>query len=344
MPPSAESNSGTLTLSHANQQVMHMADALASEASAPASADDRVEDFAEFLDQLEDEEILQNETGEPGEDDQAQAAEPGDPAITPPISWGNDAKELFAQLSPDLQAKVAEREAQRERALQAATTNAADAKRHAFVEANASFADQQRLYAAHLEQIAARFAPQRPDPALLAQDPQAFYELQALYENEAAQHHALTQQAAQAEAEARQRDAIAHHHALQQDHAALGAHLGDDWNDVSRRRELLTGLEQVGAELGYSMELMGQANATDILALKAAAEWKAKAERYDAIQASKPGAVRAARNAPRVAKPGVTPTRAEQSARGRDAAWARAKAERSGDAYAAVLDSMGISL
>lgn len=320
-----------------------------ADASAPASSDDRIEEFAEFLDQLEDERddetAIQNETGhEPGEDDQIQAAEPGEPAIAPPVSWDNDAKDLFAQLPPDLQAKVNEREAQRERALQSATTAAAEAKREAFVEANASFADQQRFYAAHLEQIAARFAPQRPDPALLAQDPQAFYELQALYEHEIGQHQALTQQSAQAQAEAQQRDAIARHHELIQDHATLGTHLGEDWTDAARRRDLLTGLEQVGAELGYSTALMREASATDILALKAVADWKAKAQKYDALQAGKPGAIRAARNAPRMARPGVTPTRAEQSARGKDAAWARAKAERSGDAYAAVLDSMGIAL
>lgn len=323
-----------------------MADSHAAEAQAPASADTRVENFADFLDQLEDDETISpNEAGsEPGEDDQAAAAEPGDPAIAPPISWDNDAKDLFAQLPADLQAKVADREAQRERALQSATTAAAEAKRNAFVEANATFAEQQRLYAAHLQQIAAQNAPQRPDPALLAEDPQAFYELQALYEHEAAQHHNLTRQAAQAQAEAQQREAIRRHHELAQDHAVLSEQFGEDWTDVSRRREMLTGLEQVGADLGYSRELMGQANATDILALKAVADWKAKAQLYDAIQAGKPGAVRAARNAPRMAKPGVTPTRAEQSARGRDAAWACAKAERSGDAYAAVLDSMGIIL
>ncbi|WP_162875516.1 hypothetical protein [Sphingomonas crusticola] len=204
-----------------------------AEASAPASADDRVEDFAEFLDQLEDEredEISSNETGqEPGENEQDQAAEPGDPAIAPPISWDSDAKDLFEQLPPDLQTKVAEREAQRERALQSATMAAAEAKRNAMAEANAAFAEQQRLYAAHLEQIAANYSPQRPDPALLAEDPQAFYQLQAIYESEASQHHALTQRAQQAQAEANQRDIINHHHALAQDHAALGAQLGEDW-------------------------------------------------------------------------------------------------------------------
>lgn len=317
-------------------------------AEAPASADERVEEFAEFLDRIEEDEaddIHQNETGDaPGEDDQEQAAEPGDPAIAPPISWDSEAKELFEQLPPDLQNKVAAREAQRERALQSASTEAAEMKRHALIEANAAVAEQQRAYAAQLDEIAGYYAPQRPDPALLAEDPQAFYQLQAMFESQAADHQALTQRALEVQAEASQREAINHHYALAQDHALLGAHLGEDWTDVSRRQALLTDLEQVGATLGYSMELMGQANATDILALKAAAEWKAKADRYDALQSGKPAAVRAARAAPRAARPGVTPTRAEQSARGREAAWARAKAERSGDAYAAVLDSMGITL
>ncbi|HWI84788.1 MAG TPA: thiamine phosphate synthase [Sphingomonas sp.] len=326
--------------------------------SAPASSDDRAEDFALFLDQLEkqDDDIYSSDApgdeaapGDPDAADQDEASrdaagEPGETAITAPISWGDDAKALFEQLPPELQSTVAAREAQRERALQQATTDAADARRNAMAEASASFAEQQRHYAAHLERLAAALAPERPDPALLAEDPQAFYELQALYDAQLAEHQALTQQARHAAAEAQQRDAIARSHELAQDHAALGAHLGEDWTDISRRRALLTDLEQIGASLGYSMENMGRANATDILALKAAADWKAKADRYDALQSNRMTAVAAARGAPRVAKPGVSPTRAEQSARGRDAAWARAKAERSGDAYAALLDSMGIVL
>ena len=179
---------------------------------------------------------------------------------------------------------------------------------------------------------------------LLTQDPQTFYRLQAQYESQVAQAEAMAQAAALAEIEAEQRDALSRHHELAQDHAALAAELGEDWTDASRRRALLTDLEGVGAALGYSMELMGQANATDILALKAAAEWKAKADRYDQLQSNRTSAVRAARNAPRVARPGAAPNRAEQSARGRDAAWARAKTERSGEAYAAMLDSIGIKL
>ena len=304
-----------------------MALPLPAETEVPASADDRVEAFAEFLDRQEEQDLSEGMSPEdedasdmPDADAREQGDEPDDPAIAPPVSWDNDAKVLFEQLPPELQEKVAAREAQRERAIQEATTAAAEARRNAAAEANAEFADQQRLYAAHLAELANQMAPQRPDPVLLTQDPQTFYRLQAQYESQVAQAEAMAQA------------------------AALAAELGEDWTDASRRRALLTDLEGVGAALGYSMELMGQANATDILALKAAAEWKAKADRYDQLQSNRTSAVRAARNAPRVARPGTAPNRAEQSARGRDAAWARAKTERSGEAYAAMLDSIGIKL
>lgn len=317
----------------------------------PASSDERVEDFAQFLEELEDQDsaagALPAEEGaaDPSDAHVPEGAdEPDQPAIVPPVSWGQDAAELFEQLPPELQEKVAAREAQRERAVQTATTAAAEARRNAAAEANALFADQQRLYAQHLEYLALQMAPERPDPGLLAVDPQGFYRQQAEYEGLLAQRQAMAEAAALAEAEAQERDAIAQHHELSQDHAALAQALGEEWTDATQRQAMLTDLEAVGAELGYSMAMMGQANATDILALKAAATWKAKAEKYDALQAGRAQAVKAARAAPRVAKPGTSPDRAERSALGRDAAWARAKAERSGEAYAAMLDQMGITL
>lgn len=317
----------------------------------PASSDDRVEDFAQFLDELEDDQDSagalpadQDAPDPSGTNAPEEADEPDGPAIVPPVSWGQDAAELFEQLPPELQEKVAAREAQRERAVQTATTAAADARRNAVADANALFADQQRLYAQHLENLALQMMPERPDPGLLAVDPQGFYRQQAAYEGQLAQRQAMAQAAAQADAEAEARDALARHHELSQDHAALAQTLGEEWTDATRRQAMLTGLEAVGAELGYSMGLMGQANATDILALRAAAGWKAKAEKYDALQAGRSNAVKAARAAPRVAKPGASPGRADRTARSRDAAWARAKAERSGEAYAAMLDQMGITL
>jgi chemotaxis protein histidine kinase CheA len=196
-------------------------------------------------------------------DENSEAPEP----IAAPVSWDKDAKEAFAQLPRELQATVAEREAQRDKAIQSATTEAANAKRNALAEANAMFADQQRQYAQHLEQLAAQNAPQRPDPALAAQDPGAYVQGLAYFEAHNAQHQELMQQAAHAKNEATRREAITRQHEIAKDQEALATALGDDWTDTGKRQALLTSLQEVGATLGYPVELMGQANATDILAL-----------------------------------------------------------------------------
>ena len=341
-----------------------MAHQQAAEASsAPANRGEAVEAVLDSIteqflggDEPEEEENEIPEGDEPeGDEDEADEADSEETdeedseapePIAPPISWDSDAKEAFAQLPRELQEVVATREAQRDKAIQTATTEAANAKRNAVAEANAAFADYQRQYASHLEQIASQYAPQPPDPALAAQDPGRYIALKAQFDADYAQYHAVIQQSAQARSEAEQRDALTRQHEIAKDQEVLASQLGDDWTDMSRRKELLTSLETVGAELGYPMDLMSQANATDILALKAAAEWKAKAEKYDALQKNKMAAVRAAKDAPRVSKPGTAPTRAEKSSRQRDVAWADVKASRgkNGDANAAYLESIGIKL
>jgi len=279
---------------------------------------------------------------ETNDEDDGEAPEP----IAAPVSWDKDAKEVFEQLPRELQATVAEREAQRDKAIQSATTEAANAKRNAVAEANALFAEQQRQYASHLEQLAARQAPQAPDPNLAFTDPSAYVQQQALYQHQNAQHQEMVQQAMQVRQEADQRDTITRQHEIQQDHMILSEKLGDDWTDTSKRKALLTSLEEVGALLGYAPEIQGQANATDILALRQASEWKAKAEKYDKLQGTRMEAVRANIGKPRVNKPGTASTRAERTGRGQDAAFDRLKQSRGkdGDAAAAFLESAGIKL
>ena len=333
------------------------------EASTPISADALTDFIADqFLggaDPVEDNEDNPNPEDENSEGDDPDNGddnpddpenpdekedEPEAPAIAPPISWDKDAKELFAQLPSDLQAKVVEREAQREKAIQTATTEAATAKRNAAAEAQAQLAAHQRQYAQELEQIAARLAPQRPDPALAYSDPAAYVQAQAYFESANAQHQQWLQQADAVKAEAQERDNFALQHALAQDNQILSEKLGDDWTDATKRMALLTGLTEAGAVLGYDPQRIAQADAKDLLALKTAADWKSKAEKYDLLMASRTEAVRTAQTAPRVAKPGTGTGKAERGSQKRDAAWQRAKTERSGDAYAAVLENMGINL
>jgi hypothetical protein len=278
------------------------------------------------------------------EDEEDEEAQPE--PIPAPVSWDKDAKEAFEQLPRELQATVAEREAQRDKAIQSATTEAANAKRNAVAEANALFADQQRQYASHLEQIAAQLAPQAPDPTLAVTDPTAYVQQLAYFQSQDAQHRQMVQQAEQAKSEAAQRETITRQHELQQEHTILSEKLGDDWTDTGKRKALLTSLEEVGALLGYAPEIQGQANATDILALKAAADWKAKADKYDKLQGTRMAAVRAAKDAPRVSKPGTAATRGERTARTRETAWANVKSSngKNGDAAAAFLEGIGVKL
>lgn len=315
---------------------------VAEASEAPANSGNAIEDFADFLEgtgELDEEEEVSPEEGDTPEDEsegetaEDEGEEPAGPAIDPPVSWAADAKELFSQLPPELQQQVAERETQRERFIQQKASEASEAKRTAAMEAERATAELQRQYATQLEQYASLLEPQRPDPALLRQDPVAFYQLQAEYEAGIAQRQQMMQRAtlAQQEAMARQQQA----EALQtQAEVAKLAQAIPEWADPAKRAALLTEYESVGAELGYGSELMAQATADDILALRKAAEWKSKAAKYDALQKTKMEVVRSAKALPKVSKPGVAPTRGEISQSRAQAAWQNVKAAKSKDAQA----------
>lgn len=332
-----------------------------TEASPPPSSGDRVEDFAEFLDRMDEtpEEEKEDEIpeGDEPEGDEAEAGDEPDeapeddgdeadesPPIDPPVSWDGDAKEAFKQLPPELQKVVVEREAQRDRALQQKTTEASEAKRNAAIEASQWAAEQQRQYASQLEQYAALFVPEQPDPTLASSDPQAYIEQLAYYNAGLAQYQQMMQQAATAKQEADTRDANTRQARMQRDEEALARALGDDWTDPTKRQALLTDLNTVGAELGYRPEVLATADAEDVLALRTALEWKRDAIKYRKLQKDKMAHVRAAKDLPRVSKPGTSASRTERSARSADAAWQRAKQSRSGADFAAVLENMGVKL
>lgn len=329
----------------------------ATEASAPpTNSGEAVEDFADFLDTIPDEEQDEDETA-PQEGDEPDALtsddleealegdEPEAPAIDPPVSWGTDAKELFAQLPPELQTQVAEREAQREKLIQAKTTEAAEAKRSARTEAEAAFGERQRQYANEIEFFASRMMPQAPDPALANHDPVAFIRQNAQYQAGLTQYQQMMQRADVATREAQQRDHEAAQESLRAEEVWLAQQL-PEWNDPAKRQALLTDIGSVGAELGYDVDSLNQANAMDILALKKATEWKADAERYRALQKGKMEKVRAAKTLPRAVRPGVAPTRGEIDTTRSQNAWknvtgARSK-EAQSDAFATYLETAGL--
>lgn len=294
------------------------------EAEAPLAAGSSVEArLGQYLGGEDENELQPGEDDEPAEgeeDDEADGdgpeaeanpededGEPEAPAIDAPVSWGQDAKELFAQLPPALQTQVAEREAQREKFIQAKATEAADARRNAERDALSQVANINRQYAEQLDQYAQLLVPQAPDINLLrgTDDDRAYYfELKAVYDASIAQHQQLAQQSAAARQQADQLEAARRQDEIEQGQRILAERI-EGWDNPETRAGLIAGIVSAGEALGYTREALNNADAADILALKTASEWKAKAEKYDALQKQKMATVRAAKELPKSARPGT---------------------------------------
>jgi hypothetical protein len=281
----------------------------------------------------------QAEAGDELEDDPESEAQDDDlPPIAPPVSWDDEAKEVFKALPREAQEIVQKREAEREKFVQSKSQEAAQARAAATQQAQADLAQISASYAQQLQQVAASLQAEEPDPMLQVTDPIAYAQQMRTYRQaEAQRNHAqqmATQHAQQAQALAYQ--AEQQHNAEQ--HRIIVENF-PEYADPTTGPALQRSLTAVAKELGYPDELIGQARASDILAMRTAAEWKAKAEKYDALQRTKMEKVRSAKGKPPVsAKPGMA--QAPGAARQQQYAADR-EAMRSGDTRATqrVVDS-----
>jgi hypothetical protein len=253
----------------------------------------------------EGEEGEQPEVAEEAEDETELEAEADDlPPIEAPVSWDAEAKAVFASLPREAQEIVNKREAERERFVQQKSQEAVRAKQETEQAAIQQLAQIEHGYAQQFEQLASQLAPQRPNPDLLRYDPQAFYAQQADYESAVAQQQQLQQQAHHYAQQASLREQRAEQARMAQEHALIVEQFPeylDPTNGTKLRQELST----VARELGYPPELIEQARAPDILAMRTAAQWKAKADKLDRLEAKKMEKVRAAKDLPKVATPGA---------------------------------------
>jgi hypothetical protein len=143
---------------------------------------------------------------EPEGEEEDKADEPEAPAIKPPVSWDAEAQAEFAQLPPVLQAKIAEREAQREKGVSQAMEQAAAARR----AAEAKVADITRQVSEELTTLTERTQAVLADRwegidwvALAQADPLEYTQLKAQYEAETAHAQRLAVAQRQAEQQAR---------------------------------------------------------------------------------------------------------------------------------------------
>jgi hypothetical protein len=255
---------------------------------------------------------LTNDLPEEGAEDAEEAAnseeaddddEPDASPIQPPASWTAEEQEEFSRLPRALQQTLTRREAQREKVVQARAREVSQARSQAEGEARAATQQLQDTYAAQLQALLPAI-PERPSYQLQADDPRAFGAQMDAYEGAVAQHQwaqqqlqALQQDRATAEQAARAQD-------VQREAAALRETL-PEWFDEAEGPKLHKRAESIASVLGYSAEQLNDATANEIAALVTAAEWKAKADKLDALMAKKMETVRAAKGMPRVSKPGV---------------------------------------
>lgn len=264
----------------------------------------------------EPEPVLQPEAQSEAElapEPKADDPDPADPApehdlppVPAPSSWKAEEQEAFKALPRPLQETIQRRETQREQFVQQKAQEATRARQQ--LEAQAR--DEVMQIHAQAEQALERFVgtqePRRPDPALLRgteEDRADYYAQLGEFEAQSAQRREAQQQMAR---HRQQREAQEQHLSAQDraEQAAILQQKFPEYLDPARMPDLSRELSAIGTALGYPPELMAEARAQDILALRQASDWKAKADKYDAIQREKMARVREAKQLTPVARPG----------------------------------------
>lgn len=252
--------------------------------------------------------------GAEDEDDEgADGADAGEGAaaaesIEAPHSWSKEDKAIFAKLDPAAQSVVLRRETERDNFVKQKAFEASQTRQQVETQAREVIAKLYDDQVQKLQVYAQQILPPPPDRNLLySNDPNEVFQYHRqkdAYDAAADQQRELHQQIANAQAQANS----AREQSQQAERASDAQRLKEqlpDWFDPSSGPKLQTELQSIGAELGYPAELMAEASSTDIIALKKASEWKAKAAKYDALMSKKMSAVSRARQLPKItARPG----------------------------------------
>jgi len=285
------------------------------------SLDDR---FAAFAAELDDDKRKQPDQpeGEEAEDlpleaegDEAELPEGEDtgdepeaeqaPAIKPPASWTAEEKAAFAELPRHLQETVSRREAERDKALYAKTQEAARVRGEVEQQAIAELQTYAQRQVQNLQALSGILPqiPERPPASLQLTDPIAWAEQSDYHDWAVAQHQAVQQQMIEAQAIA-ERSQQEHAQRLYAHNVAILQAEFPEYLDPVQGVQHRTALGNLATELGFSQDDLAEPTARDITALRKVADWKAKADKFDKLMTSRMEGVRAAKNAPKVSRPG----------------------------------------
>lgn len=237
--------------------------------------------------------------------------------VKPPVSWSKEDIELFNKLPREQQEVIARREGERDKFVREAGRKAKETEVAVSNQAREVIAQQAELHSIALQTYAQQLVASPPDQSLLytgdPNDVLTYQRQDAAYRVSASQQHQLQQAIAESQRQALLAREQAQSFTLQAESERLREQL-PEWFDPSEGQKLRENLQTVATELGYTPELMSQANAGDILALKTASEWKAKASKYDALMKARMTTVRSAKDRPQMARPGIAPTKSARAA------------------------------
>jgi hypothetical protein len=224
--------------------------------------------------------------GEEGEDYSEDADEEGsepEEAIAAPVSLKAEEKERFAQLPVEAQRMMAEVLTRRDSEVQKGLEGARTAQRDAERTAADTVAQTQRDYADRFERFTQAFAPPEPQRQQYPND-MAYLVAVENHRREMAGFRQLVEQVNGIKGEADSHFS-AREQEWRQDQVKQLMSV-PEFADESSRASFIQGIEDFAVnDLGYGKDEIAQAGAKDIIGLKKAMGWKAKAEKYDAYVA-----------------------------------------------------------
>jgi hypothetical protein len=235
------------------------------------------------------------------DDDAEEAGEEGRP-IKPPVSFTAEEKEAFKSWPRDAQEAVTRRVGEMEKGLHAKAQEAKQVRAQTEQEALATIRQMQDNYAAQLQVLMPRI-PEKPSRQLQADDPWTYASQMEAYEGAVAQASFIQQQLQTVQAARTANQQAARNQALLLERDALQEAL-PEWFDASEGPKLHAAVKSIALDLGFSDEQLNDATANEILALRKVSDFKAKAEKYDALMVKKMEQVRAAKGLPKVSRPG----------------------------------------
>lgn len=239
------------------------------------------------------------------EDVAEEEAEPVElPPIDPPVSWTGENKAKFAELPRDVQEYVSQRETEREKFVQTKAQEAAKTRSEVERQAVEAMTNLQNNYAQSIQAMLPQI-PAKPSAILNAEDPWAYAEQLDAHERAVAQHNHVQQQLTQIAQQQAQVQQATRQQLMAETEAALKTDF-PEYLDPAKGPELRQKLASTGLELGFSAEQLADVDHRDIKAMRTATEWRDKAAKYDSLMAQKMATVRAAKDMPKVTKPGAS--------------------------------------